>query len=215
MSTSAGIALVMAITACPGSPFSSTKQLRTLSLQQSGAGAGSLVATPAGPTYSDGSTVSIAAVAAAGSLFTGWQGDCAGTTSPCSITMFADKSVAGTFRSATGIGQFDGAYSGAWSGAQSDGEILPGTFTMTILNGVLTGDTSPMSGSTRVISGAVSATGTMSATIPSGTRGCALTLSGQIATTASGAATGSGAYVFVSSATCIVNSGTWSVTRLY
>lgn len=205
--------LVMAITACPD--LFSKPQVRTLSLQQSGAGAGSLVATPAGPTYSDGSAVSIAAVATAGSVFTGWTGDCTGTTSPCSITMSGDKAVTAMFRSATGVGQFDGAYSGAWSGQQSDGEVIPFTFTMTVLDGVLTGDTPPLSGSTRVISGAVSATGTMSATIPTGTRGCALTVSGHIATTAAGAATGSGAYAFVSSASCIVNSGTWSASRLY
>lgn len=71
--------------------------LVTLTINQAGTGTGSVFATPAGGSYDQGTTVSIAATAATGSTFSGWSGACAGTTSPCSLLMDANKTVTATF----------------------------------------------------------------------------------------------------------------------
>ena len=65
--------------------------LRTLTLSKSGAGTGSIVATPAATAYAQGTTVSIAATADSGSAFTGWSGDGAGQANPCTLRPAADK----------------------------------------------------------------------------------------------------------------------------
>ncbi len=72
-------------------------RLRTLTLNKTGAGTGSLFATPAGLSYDEGTTVSIAATPATGSAFTGWSGACTGSTSPCSVIMSVDRTVTAGF----------------------------------------------------------------------------------------------------------------------
>ncbi len=90
------------ITATCGAAFNTITitvrpRLRTLTLNKTGVGTGALFATPAGLTYDEGTTISIAATPAAGSSFTGWSGACAGTSSPCSVVMSTDRTVSAGF----------------------------------------------------------------------------------------------------------------------
>jgi hypothetical protein len=76
----------------------------TLTLAKAGNGSGSVSSTPAGITcgstcsasYTAGTSVTLTATPAAGSLFTGWSGACTGTGS-CVVTMSAAQSVTATF----------------------------------------------------------------------------------------------------------------------
>lgn len=110
-------------------------------------------------------------------------------------------------------GAADTVYTGSWTGGQSDRSNLTGSLTFTVVNGVMTGDAAPISGSTRIISGTVSASGAVTASIPADVRGCSVAFSGQITTAAAGASTGTGTYTLLASATCNTNSGTWTATR--
>jgi Divergent InlB B-repeat domain/Bacterial Ig-like domain (group 2) len=71
--------------------------LVALTIVQAGTGTGAVFVTPAGGSYDQGTTVSIAATAATGSTFSGFSGDCSATASPCSLLMNANKSVTATF----------------------------------------------------------------------------------------------------------------------
>ena len=211
----AGIMMVgclgMDSTTAPSDP-----PLRTLTLSKSGAGTGSIVATPAATAYAQGTTVSIAATADSGSAFTGWSGDGAGQANPCTIIMSRDRTVTAAFTASTGVGQFDGTYDGTWSGGQSDGSTLTGTFTWTVASGVIQGAFAPISGSTATMSGTASESGAISASIPAGSNGCSVNLTGQLATSSTGGITGAtatGTYSLVASSTCNSASGTWSATR--
>jgi len=74
-----------------------------LTVTPSGAGSGTVTSNPAGidcpadctEDYDTGTPVTLTATAAAGSIFTGWSGDCFGLT--CSLTMSGNKSVTATF----------------------------------------------------------------------------------------------------------------------
>lgn len=189
---------------------------RTLTLSKSGAGNGSVVATPAGASYDEGTSVSIAATPDSVSAFTGWSGDCAGQDNPCTIVMSGNKTVTAAFTPNTGVGQFDGTYDGTWTGGQSDGSTLTSTFTWTITAGVVHGTFAPISGSTVAMSGTVSGSGALVGTIPAGSNGCSVDLAGQLTTSTTGGTTGAtatGTYSLVASATCNSASGTWSATR--
>jgi len=83
-----------------------TLQTRSLTLSSSGTGSGTFSCTVnAGPsgacasTYDYGAAVVITASASGGSTFTGWSGDCTGT-STCSLTMSANHGVTGQFTAA-------------------------------------------------------------------------------------------------------------------
>ncbi len=75
-----------------------------LTLAKAGNGSGSVSSTPAGITcgatcsasYTSGTSVTLSATPAAGSVFTGWSGACTGTAS-CVVTMSAAQSVTATF----------------------------------------------------------------------------------------------------------------------
>jgi uncharacterized repeat protein (TIGR02543 family) len=62
-------------------------------------GGGSITPQPASPTgsYDAGSIVTLTATPDASSQFTGWSGDCSGTSVTCTVTMDAAKSVTATF----------------------------------------------------------------------------------------------------------------------
>jgi len=74
-----------------------------LTVTPSGAGSGTVTSNPAGidcpadctEDYDTGTPVTLTATPAAGSIFTGWSGDCFGLT--CSLTMSGNKSVTATF----------------------------------------------------------------------------------------------------------------------
>lgn len=75
-----------------------------LTVAKSGTGAGTITSTPAGvacgatcaASFNAGTSVSLAAVADAGSVFIGWSGACSGTGA-CSVTANAAKSVGALF----------------------------------------------------------------------------------------------------------------------
>ena len=77
---------------------------RTLTVSKAGNGSGTVTSTLAGvncgsdcsETYDDGTNVGLNASPAAGSLFSGWSGDCSGAGS-CNLSMTSDKSVTATF----------------------------------------------------------------------------------------------------------------------
>ena len=75
-----------------------------LQVVSAGSGSGTVTSAPAGIScgstcshaFSYGNLVTLTAVPAIGSTFTGWSGACSGT-STCTVTMTADKSVTATF----------------------------------------------------------------------------------------------------------------------
>lgn len=77
----------------------------SLTVSRNGTGAGTVASTPAGITcgtictslYSQGTAVTLTATAAAGSTFTGWTGDCIGTSATTSITVNASASCGASF----------------------------------------------------------------------------------------------------------------------
>jgi hypothetical protein len=64
-----------------------------------GKGAGTVTAAPSGPTYPQGSVVTLTATAGANSRFATWSGDCAkaGTSSTCALTLSATAHVSADF----------------------------------------------------------------------------------------------------------------------
>ena len=219
LSALGGILILTTTAACPEDspgPTGPQPNAFTLTLSRTGAGGGTMAATPSATTYVEGSTVSILATPASGSSFTGWAGDCTGPMNPCSLIMNMNRSVSGAFTASSGVGQFDGDYAGTWSGGQSNGTNLAGTLTLSISNGALQGTLAPISGSVGSFTGSVSPAGALAATIPAGPAGCAVTLSAQITTAAAGGTTGAstnGTYVLVASTTCKTASGSWTATR--
>ncbi len=67
---------------------------RTLTITQTGTGNGTVGGAG---TYINGLTTEATATADANSVFTGWSGDCSGTTSPVSVTMNVDKTCNANF----------------------------------------------------------------------------------------------------------------------
>jgi hypothetical protein len=78
-----------------------------LTVSKPGNGVGTVSSVPAGiscgstcaQTIMDGNSVTLSAVAAPGSIFTGWGGDCTGTV-PCVLTINGDKNVSARFMAA-------------------------------------------------------------------------------------------------------------------
>jgi hypothetical protein len=73
----------------------STASPVTLSVTTSGSG--SVTLNPPGGSYASGTTVTLTAVPAAGSSFSGWSGALTGTANPTTLLMNADKSVTASF----------------------------------------------------------------------------------------------------------------------
>jgi hypothetical protein len=82
-----------------------TPGTHSLSVAKSGSGSGIVTSTPPGincggdcsQAYPDGTLVTLTATPAAGSSFSGWSGDCSGSTSSCTVSMSATQSVTATF----------------------------------------------------------------------------------------------------------------------
>lgn len=72
---------------------------------RAGTGAGTVTSEPAGidcgadcvSTFEDGATVTLTAIAAAGSTFVGWTGDCTGADPECDVVADAPRTVTATF----------------------------------------------------------------------------------------------------------------------
>ncbi len=79
--------------------------LARLSVTTDGSGAGSVTSAPVGINcgatcdayFAIGSSVTLTATAASGSVLTGWSGGCTGTSSTCVVTLSAATSVTATF----------------------------------------------------------------------------------------------------------------------
>ena len=86
-----------------GAPQAATSYQLTVTLV--GTGGGTVTSSPAGiscqPTcsnsFASGAVVKLTAVAAKGSVFTGWAGACTGRNSTCNVTMNTTRSVTATF----------------------------------------------------------------------------------------------------------------------
>jgi hypothetical protein len=76
-----------------------------LTLSKSGAGGGTITSNPTGIncgatcsfSYTNNTSVTLTAVSAVGSIFTGWSGDCTGSTETCTISTNAAKNVLANF----------------------------------------------------------------------------------------------------------------------
>lgn len=62
-------------------------------------GTGTITASPTAPVYTNGATVTLSAVAAPGSIFTGWTGDLTNSANPVQVAMTADKRIIANFTS--------------------------------------------------------------------------------------------------------------------
>jgi uncharacterized repeat protein (TIGR02543 family) len=77
---------------------------QTLTVTKTGSGSGTVTSSPAGidcgatcsASFTHGTSVTLTAMPAAGSTFTGWGGACSGTGT-CTVTMDQDRSVTATF----------------------------------------------------------------------------------------------------------------------
>ncbi len=83
--------------------------MQTLTVSKAGTGSGTVVSNPAGidcgadcsEAYLQGTTVTLTATAAAGSVFAGWIGACMQAGVACTVSMDASKAVTATFNQAT------------------------------------------------------------------------------------------------------------------
>ena len=97
---------------------------RTLSVNKVGQGVGRITSSPSGidcgsacaADFLQGSTVVLTATPAAGSIFLGWSGSCAGA-STCSLQMSADLSATARFGEASGGGSGSGGGGGGGAAA--------------------------------------------------------------------------------------------------
>lgn len=90
------------VTAADQAPIPPTAQpdvipQHTLTIERTGNGLGKVTNTPAGILFKKGTSVTLGAVPAANSAFTGWSGSCSGSSRTCSVTMTADKTVTASF----------------------------------------------------------------------------------------------------------------------
>ncbi|HET6171710.1 MAG TPA: polysaccharide deacetylase family protein, partial [Gaiellales bacterium] len=115
-----------------------------LSVTRSGTGGGSVTGSSAGidcglscgADYANGTTVTLTAVAAAGSSFSGWSGACSGSSATCTVLLRSAKSVDAIFtllpvhlsvtRSGTGTGTVTSSPAGISCGATCDADLANG-----------------------------------------------------------------------------------------
>lgn len=102
-----GITLSILLTACGGGGDGGGGGNTTVSLTvaKAGTGGGTITSSPAGincgadclESYSNNQAVTLTATADTGSTFTGWSGDCSGTSASATLTMSATKTCTATF----------------------------------------------------------------------------------------------------------------------
>lgn len=163
----------------------------SITVTKSGTGTGSVTLDPPGPSYTSGTSVMLTAIPSSGSLFVNWSGNCTGTSSTCTLSMTANRSVNAVFNLANTT--YDGDYTGSYGGAAS------GSVVFTVRNGVIN-VTQPGAGQGTVNSGgSASFSGTLAAF------GCTVTFSGSFFVVGSGLSAG-GTWA------CGPDTGTWSAT---
>jgi hypothetical protein len=69
----------------------------TLTIAKTGNGSGKVTNTPAGVLFKKGTIVTLYATPEANSVFSGWSGNCSGTSRNCSVMMTADRTVTASF----------------------------------------------------------------------------------------------------------------------
>lgn len=151
-----------------GTPPSSTF---TLSLTTAGSGSGAIASYPGtlacgsqggscAAGFAAGTQVFVAAVPAAGSVFTGWGGDCSGTAA-CSLTMSANHSVTANFGPPPGT-TFTGSAGAPFNGTASDpdGGVYAASLT-------LAGSITLQTGGNSLLSGSANFTGQINITVVS------------------------------------------------
>jgi uncharacterized repeat protein (TIGR02543 family) len=103
----------------------------TLSVSKAGTGSGGVIGSPNGingqsincgstctASYNSGASVNLTASASSGSTFAGWSGACSGSSSVCTVSMTANRSVTATFNSG-GSSSSGSSSSGGSSGGTS------------------------------------------------------------------------------------------------
>jgi 6-phosphogluconolactonase (cycloisomerase 2 family) len=106
--------------------FSRTPPQYTLTVSPGGSGSGSVTSgdesidcpDTCSNSYSEGTSVTLTETPAAGSTFTGWGGACSGTGTTCQVSMYSDTDVTATF---TATATLTVSLAGTGSGAVSDG----------------------------------------------------------------------------------------------
>jgi hypothetical protein len=133
----------------------------TLALSTTGSGSGAVTTNPAAPDYASGTVVTLTASPASGSSFSGWSGDCSGSSTTCVVTMDANRSVTATFVLIPVV-SMTGTWSGQYAVTESGGTGPSGLMTVVLVQtganvaGVATfvnsdgssGGPSPISGTT-------------------------------------------------------------------
>lgn len=153
-----------------------TADLFTLTVNRSGAGSGTVTSSPAGiscgstcsASFNSGTSVTLTASAASGSVFAGWSGGGCSGTGTCTVTMNAARSVTATFNTQAFTLAVTRAGTGTGTVASSPSGInCPTTCSATFTSGTsVTLTATPASSSTFAgWSGACTGTGTCSVTM--------------------------------------------------
>ena len=104
--------------------FTAQSSTYNLSVTKSGTGSGTITSSPTGiscgtvcsKAYNPNTYVTLTAAPVSGSSFTGWGGACAGSSSTCSVTMNAAKSVTASFTAQSSTYNLSVTKSGTGSG---------------------------------------------------------------------------------------------------
>jgi hypothetical protein len=81
--------ILVALTVLPASA--------TLTISKTGTGTGKVTTSPAGATFSAGTTVTLTATPDSNSVFAGWSGGCTGYSTTCTVKMNSNVSVSAAF----------------------------------------------------------------------------------------------------------------------
>ncbi|MBM3546320.1 MAG: hypothetical protein FJX54_05180 [Alphaproteobacteria bacterium] len=100
----------------------------TLTVTRSGAGSGTVTSSPSGiscgstcsASFAQGASVTLTAAAASGSTFSGWSGNCSGTSTAASVTMSAARSCTATFAQTVTSGS---GPTPTWLGSSGSGQL--------------------------------------------------------------------------------------------
>ncbi len=128
----------------PPAPPPSQPPQYILTVAKSGTGSGTVASSPSGITcgtdcseaYGPGTTVTLTATPDAGSVFTGWSGDCSGTDTTATVTMTGPKMCIATFQAGytlsvaiagTGSGTVTSSPAGISCGSDCSEAYNPGT----------------------------------------------------------------------------------------